>query len=404
MKNILLIEPHMNGHHGIYLRWIVRGAAERNWRVFIATFDNSLDHPMFKTMLDECKEAPEIITLPSPTTDYTQKSGLWGLLRREIFYRRLFGQFYNEAIQQTTPDFVFLPYLDYCAYAIGLLGSPFGRTPWAGLAMRPAFHYKEVGIIGPHSRLLLPKQLLFLRMFKQKKLQTLFTIDPSLYEYLRNRASSCAEKVYYLRDPAEFRGDIRKEDARTLLQIPKEAVVVLVYGTINYRKGAEILLSAAVDPEFPTNVHILLAGRQEPEVVCLLRSPLTKSLRSSGRLHQMDKFLTDKEEYMVFKASDIAWLGYRGHYTMSGILVQAGCMGLPVIACKEGLIGWFAKKYDLGVVLKELDEISVIDAINKLIQDKEKLFKFGNAARKCFAEHTTNNFAADIFHTICTIV
>ena len=86
---------------------------------------------------------------------------------------------------------------------------------------------------------------------------------------------------------------------------------------------------------------------------------------------------------------------------MSGMLGKAGLMGLPVIACKEGLIGWFAKKYDLGVVLKEPDEISVIDAINRLLLDKEKLFKFGNAARKCFAGHTTNNFVADIFQLIC---
>ena len=400
MKNLLIIEPHMNGHHGVYLRWIVRGAVERNLRVVIATFENSLYHPIFKTMLDECKKTPEIITLPSLETDYMQKSGLLGLLRREIFYRRLFGQFYNEAIQKTTPDFVFLPYLDYCAYAIALLGSPFEHTPWAGLAMRPAFHYKEMGIIGPRSLLLLPKQLLFLRMLQQTTLRILFTIDPSLYEYLRNRSPSCAEKVYYLQDPAEFEGDISKDSARQILKLPKDAVVILVYGTINCRKAVDVLLSVVADPEFSADVHILLAGRQGPEAERLLRSSLTKSLRSSGHLHQMNKFLTDEEEYMVFKASDVVWLGYREHYTMSGVLAQAGSMGLPVIACKEGLIGWFTEKYELGIVFNDLDEKGVIDAINKLVQDKEKFFKYGNAARKCFAEHTTNNFVANIFQLI----
>lgn len=400
MKNLLIIEPHMNGHHGVYLRWIVQGAVERNLRVFIATFENSLEHTIFKTMLGECEEAPEIITLPLPETDYMQKSALWGLLRREIFYRSLFGRFYNEAIQKNIPDFVFLPYLDYCVYAICLLGSPFGHTPWAGLAMRPAFHFKKMGIIGPRSLLLLPKQLLFLRMLQQKNFRALFTFDPSLCEYLKNKSFSCAEKVYYLRDPAEFEGDLRKEDARTLLQIPKEAVVILAYGTINYRKGVDILLSAAADPDFPSTVHILLAGRQGPDAERLLRSSLGERLMSSGRLHEINKFLADEEEYMIFKASDIAWLGYRGHYTMSGILVQAGRMGLPVIACKEGLIGWFTEKYELGVALNNLDKKGVIDAINKLVQDKEKFFKYGNAARKCFAGHTTNNFVADIFQLI----
>jgi len=400
MENLLVIEPNMGGHYGVYLRWIVRGALGRNLRVFIATFENSLDHPIFKTMLDECEETPEIITLPSPATDWLQKFGLCGLARREIFYRRLFERFYDKAVQKRMPDLVFLPFLDYCAYAIGLLGSPFGRTPWAGIVMRPAFHYKEVGIIGPRSLLLLPKQLLFLRMLQQKKLEAMFTIDPSLYEYLSIRAPSCPEKVYYLRDPGEFEGDISKETARQLMHIPKEAVVILVYGTIDYRKSVDILLSAAADPHFPADVHILLAGRHVSVVTRLLSSPLAKSLKSSGRLHQMNKFLNDDEEYMVFKASDIAWLGYRGHYTMSGMLGKAGLMGLPVIACKEGLIGWFTKKYKLGVALNNLDKKGVIDAINRLLLDKEKLFKFGNAARKCFAEHTTNNFVADIFQLI----
>lgn len=399
MKNLLIIEPHMNGHRGVYLRWIVRGAVERNLRVFIATFENSLDHPIFKTMLGECEEAPEIIALPSPGTDYMQKSGLLGLLRREIFYRRLFGRFYNEANQKTTSDFVFLPYLDYCTYAIALLGSPFGRTPWVGLTMRPAFHYDEMGIIGPRSRLLLPKQLLFLRMLQQTSLRVLFTIDPVLDKYIKIKTSACDRKMHYLRDPANLEGDISKEVARKKLLIPNDAFIVLVYGAISFRKGMDVLLFAMANQEFPEGVHILLAGRQGPEAERLLRSSLTKSLRSSGRLHQMNKFLTDEEGYMVFKASDVVWLGYREHYTMSGVLAQAGSMALPVIACKEGLIGWFTEKYELGVALNNLDEKGVIDAINRLLLDKEKLFKFGNAARKCFAGHTTKHFTASVLES-----
>jgi hypothetical protein len=307
------------GHYGVYLRWIVRGAVERNLRVFIATFENSLDHPIFKTMLGECEETPEIISLPLPETDYMQNFGLWGLLRKEIFYRSLFGRFYNEAIQKTTPDFVFLPYLDYCAYAIALLGSPLRHTPWAGLAMRQAFHFKKMGIIGPRSLLLLPKQLLFLRMLQQANLRVLFTIDPVLNKYIKSKTSACDRKMHYLRDPANLEGDISKEVASKKLLIPNDAFIVLVYGAISFRKGMDVLLSAMADQEFPEGVHILLAGRQKPEVVRLLSSPFVGSLRSSGLLHQMNKFLTDEEKYMVFKASDIAWLGYRGHYTMCAV-------------------------------------------------------------------------------------
>ena len=400
MKNLLIIEPHMNGHHGVYLRWIVRGALERNCRVLIGTFEDSQGHPLFKSILDESQGTLEVITFPTPARDYMSNASIGGLLRRELAYRKLFRQFYYKTLQRTRPDFVFLPFLDYCTYAIALLGSPFGQTPWAGIVMRPAFHYKVMGIIGPRSLLLMPKKLLFFRLLAQKKLRSLFTIDPSLFEYLKTGSSSSGQKAHYLRDPAEFKDNIEKDIARWLLCLPKEAIVLLVYGTINYRKAVDALLLAAAHPNFPANVHILLAGRQGPKAECLLRSNLGERLMSSGRLHEINKYLTDEEESMVFKAADIVWLVHRKHYTMSGTLVQAGRIGLPVVACEEGLIGWFAKKYDLGVLLYGLDEKSVIDAIWRLVQDKEKFVKYGNAARKCFAEHTSNNFVADIFQQI----
>ena len=84
--------------------------------------------------------------------------------------------------------------------------------------------------------------------------------------------------------------------------------------------------------------------RQEAKIQALLKSRKGSQLTMSERLHQINKFLSDEEEYLVFKASDIVWLGYREHYTMSGVIIQACRMGLPVISCKEGVVGWLTKK------------------------------------------------------------
>jgi len=62
MKNLLIIEPHMSGHHGVYLRWIVRAALERNCRISIGTFEDSLTHPLFKKVLDEFRDSFEVLT------------------------------------------------------------------------------------------------------------------------------------------------------------------------------------------------------------------------------------------------------------------------------------------------------------------------------------------------------
>ena len=54
----------------------------------------------------------------------------------------------------------------------------------------------------------------------------------------------------------------------------------------------------------------------------------------------MNRYLNMDEENMVFSAADVVWLGYQGHYHMSGVLVQAGVMGLPVVASDEGLMAF----------------------------------------------------------------
>jgi glycosyltransferase involved in cell wall biosynthesis len=327
-------------------------------------------------------------------------NGFSGLVRREIFYRKILRKFYEKTLQRDSIDFVFVPYLDYCAYAIGLLGSPFGDKPWAGLVMRPAFHYHEMGIIGPRSLLLMPKKYLFYKLLADRRLRALFTDDISFFEYFNKRQSLSKQKIYYLPDPAEFKGNIKKETARKILGIPEDAIVLLVYGTINYRKGVDSLLYAAAHPDFPSNVHILLAGRQGIDAASLLRTSLGEKLRSVNRLHEMNKFLTTEEEYMVFKASDIAWLGYRGHYTMSGVLVQAGLMGLPIVACKEGLIGWLTEKYQLGVVFNALEEEAITKTIKQLISDKSRFNIYVEAGKRYFSNHTVNQFISTTFESI----
>jgi glycosyltransferase involved in cell wall biosynthesis len=400
MKNVLIIEPHMSGHHGVYLRWIVRGALERDFRVLIGTFEDSLTNPLFKIILQEFQDVLEIITLPTPAIDYMKDTSTGGLLRRELVYRKMFRKFYNKALRSFQLDRVFIPYLDYCTYAIAILGSPFGHTPWAGIVMRSAFHYKEMGIIGPNSRLLWSKKILFFRLLKQKSLRAMFTIDPTLDMYIKDKLPASAEKLHYLPDPADFDGNISKDAARQVLQIPQDAVVVLVYGTISLRKGIDALLTTVANQKALSNVHILLAGRQEPKEESLLQSTAAGQLLMSARLHQMNRFISDEDEYIVFKASDIVWLGYSGHYTMSGVIVQAGRMRLPVVACKEGVIGWLAKEHGLGIVIDGLNEKDISESVQKLMVSNSICIKYGESGKRHFCGHTVEQFVKTIFDAL----
>lgn len=354
MKKILLIiEPNSNGHHASYLKWIIEGAINNNYVVCLATFEETLSHPLIEPLIKQYHSSIILCTLPNSDA-YCEQKSLLDIIKREFFYYNLFKEFYQKAIQLVEIEWILLPYLDYCTYAIALLGAPFDKVLWSGIVMRPSFHYQEMGVIAPNPKVNILKKYLFFHLLKQSTLKTIFTLDETLADFFSKK--KLARKLTYLPDPSDIldlKGSISKEEARQQLNIPQDAFVVLVYGAISLRKGVDILLSMMQQSITPESLHILLAGQQAEEVKILLAQPIVQYLIENGRLHQMDKLLNKEEEYSVFIASNIVWLVYRNHYTMSAVLVQAAQMGLPVIACVDGLIEYLTRKKNLGIILYE---------------------------------------------------
>ena len=84
----------------------------------------------------------------------------------------------------------------------------------------------------------------------------------------------------------------------------------------------------------------------------------------------MDRFVTAEEELDLFSACDVVWLGYKGHYGMSGVLVQAYRFGKPVVATADGLIGWFCRTGELGPVVEDLSVTSINRAFDKVFEER----------------------------------
>src|SRR5687767_1623222 len=132
MSTLLIAEPHCSGHRMQYVRWIAQGALSRGHRVRLATFEHCLDHPLYVTTQRESRGRLEVDVLPDEKDLRSQK---WievhrttNLVRREFIYHRLFSNYYRRMPSNERPDFVLVPYLDYCVHAAGLAGSPFGDT------------------------------------------------------------------------------------------------------------------------------------------------------------------------------------------------------------------------------------------------------------------------------------
>jgi glycosyltransferase involved in cell wall biosynthesis len=400
MSVLMIVEPHSSGHRMQYVHWIVRGALEEGFSVQLVTFPESLDHPLYLAMQEECQGRVRVALLPErgilQKENLLNRPGILNLVERELTYYRLYSAFFRQLSSSERPSFVFLPYLDYCTYAVAVLGSPFGDIPWGGIVMRPSFHLGPMGIESSRSRLHWPKERLFFRLLRNRTLRVLFSIDEPLVHYVRRSKPRLAERLQFLPDPAEFSGTSSRESARRMLEIPGDAVIVLVYGSLTPRKGIDALLRATQESTFPQEVHILLAGRQDAEVQELLLSSHAEALREAGRLHEHNEFLSDDDQYSVFRVADIVWLGYRGHYAMSGVLVQAAMMGLPVVACADGLVGWMTRRHELGLTVAIDDAEAVAQVIAKLVRSAEAIAEYGDNG-KCFSSlHTSEHFARAI--------
>lgn len=392
MKRVLLIEPHCAGHHSVYLNWLVQGLVDLGMQLQIGTLESSLQHPLFQNIQRQYSQIP-IISLPDSFVGDTRQGGVFNLIRREFFYYGLFKKLFRIASENTDFDAVFVPYVDYCTYAIAFLGSPFEHTPWNGIVMRPSFHYREMDIVCPASAGSRLKKRLFLRLLAERNLKTLFTTDETLKVYIDNKWTKFSNRLEKYHDPVHLPEKWEKNEARRFLGIPASVPLILIYGAITGRKGVDRLLLAFNEYQFPKGAHVLLAGKQSEDVQQILRGyPLAQKLMKEHRLHQLPGFIDADQEIASLSAADILWLGYRDHYVMSGVLVQAGRMGLPVIADECGLIGWYTSKYSLGVVVKSSDTHEVARAVRILIEDKEFASECGKNGERLFAGNTVKQF------------
>lgn len=383
-KKILIIEPLAGGHHSVYLDWIIKGFIDNGLTVQVACLKNTLTHSSFKKL--QTKYPFITISLLDREKDtWKASTSIFSLFFREYYYYKLYYNYYSNLSKIKRPDMIFMPYIDLCLYTFSLFGSPFGRTPWSAIAMRPYFHYPAMNVKAPKSYFNFIKKILFIKLLKtDQALSCLFTIDESLYEYVKKYYSPVSKKIAYLPDPSEPAAKIEKFKAIKHLGLPENVKLILVYGAITIRKGIVELFDALQRNLVDDNVHVVLAGQQDKDVQSFLTKPACQSLIKKGRVHQFNYFLTDEEEAIIFSAVDIVWLGYHEHLTMSGVLVKAGQYRLPIVSCNYGLIGWYTDKYKIGLSININAPDKVVTAIQSLTQHTTKNKAYGKNSYALF--------------------
>jgi len=130
-------------------------------------------------------------------------------------------------------------------------------------------------------------------------------------------------------DPANRSDSGVKARARSLLGIPLDAKVCLFVGTLNYRKGADILLKAAELIRKGTQGVLIVMAGHAPDLNELL-STITNFSEVDGAV-RVEGFVDEARKRLLCEAADLLIVPSR----LEGlplIILEAFASGLPVLA------------------------------------------------------------------------
>jgi glycosyltransferase involved in cell wall biosynthesis len=187
--------------------------------------------------------------------------------------------------------------------------------------------------------------------------------------------------------------------ARARLDHEPDRLAILVFGSIDGRKGLERLAAALAADERLARYVIVVAGTQVPAIRAALTAGPLSRLRSQRRLIVLDRTLDDAEQALVFAAADVVWLGYERHAFMSGVLVLAGRAALPVVATRFGEVGAFVERSEMGLLVNPGGSDEVRTALLALT-DETLRRDLGKRSYAATEDHTPQRFKQELVEAI----
>ena len=319
-----------------YVRRLIEGAPVGT-RISLSSFASALAHPGARAALAAAASPVNVHAIDGEQAFEQRTRGADGFGLQPAYWK-LLRRHWRQLTPEMQGDVVIVPYLDYISYAIGLVGSPFGDTPISGIVMRPDFHWAEQGVVAPPVRHRLLKRMLFERLLRHRRLRNLVTIDPSLRDWVAGHVPRGHERLRYADDPADLSGFGDRAAARVHFGLHAQASVLLLFGSIDLRKGVASLLDVAASPLFPADGQVLIVGRQSDAARVAIDA--ARARLPAHRFVIVDRYADRQDEWAAFSAADYGWLAYEGFYGPSGVLAQCRQARLGVVYRAAGLIGY----------------------------------------------------------------
>lgn len=390
---VAVFQPDADGHHmSLYVRNLFRELLARGHSIHLVTTERALQHVAYQPIAAEFAGQYSVSLMPDESREKVMPETL------KVFTQYSRWKNFREGFRgipaSFRPDVAFMVNLDQADLPMATIGSPFGGVPFCGILIGRQFHLVPLGLsTGKPSmkdRIFRP---VFHRLLRLKPLKRILILDDFLVQYAEKFGGRGANKVHHLLDAGGLSHLPSSTEARTLLQVPQDAFVLLLFGALSHRKGVCEALAAV--REVP-GVHLLMAGRHNEEVDAVMAEDWVQQLCAEGRVTILARFLTDDEEAAAFSASDVVWLGYRNWLGSSGVILQSAAAGKPVLGTRDGLIGHHIRTYGMGVDVEVEDADAVREGLKRLLIDEELRVSSGRNGAKLAARHTPEAFGRQL--------
>ncbi len=153
-----------------------------------------------------------------------------------------------------------------------------------------------------------------------------------------------------------------REEARRAFGLSERARVLVSIGEVAKRKGVDKLLGATQHSDWPEDLVLFLAGPVADDVRAQINAIAQEH---PGRVHVIDRFLSNDEFAATFVAADIVWAMTPTNLGVSSTFLYAARHAKPAIVSHKHLSArWMCGKIGPGVPSR-LEPDAIIRAIRR---------------------------------------
>jgi hypothetical protein len=371
MKNILIIETEYEGHYLTgYIKYILRSFKNKKFKITLLTSSDAQNKA--KGALQILRKEKLKFNIETIKNLKLKKFSSIHLIAHQIRLYFAIKEKFKELNLSTRFDHIFLTSIQKLDKALVVFGSPFQNINFSGIYLDIKFHLYKYKI-DYKSRFNYLSKKFFQKLLEFSTLDNIITNDHLLKKYIKSNNWNNSHKLKFLHDPKEFNFSFNKFYSREKLGIPNKSILILLYGALIESKGIVELLSIFKVAKLNKNIRVVLAGKQFTNYKNFaLNNSFINKLKLDKKLFIFNRWISEKEEALLFSAADIVWIGYKNYSSPSGVLYQAIQKDIPSLISNEGLINSLNKKIKVGYVTNINNPLDIVKGINYVLNYRNK--------------------------------